>query len=695
MLTRFAITLLLSIMLPAVLFAAEQAAAPGMVIRADAMSHDLASDIVKADGTVEMTWQDMIMTADRATFNRTTQTLTATGNVYLLKAGDILWGDQLVMDTETGRAEMENGRIFMTQGNFRADGKQIARLGESDYALRNGGLTTCDAAVPSWKFGASELDVSLEEYATGRNVVFYVKDIPVFYFPYIILPVKRERQSGLLFPKFGNSSKRGVFVDIPFYWAISESQEATIDLDVQTKRGVGLGVDYRYLRSRTSEGSAGGYLIYDNNEKKERGQLVQFHKEQFSDSFNLITSLNLTSDRTFLQDYAEKSGEYNRQYYDSRIVLTKFWDQWLTSAQAIYTQDFYSSSNTTTLQRAPELSLYGVREQIPGIPRLYLDLDLMLTNYYREKGLDGKRMVLAPRLTTTQELFDGRLNLSLSGGLQLRGYDTDNAVGTGIKEDQLVAVPEAGAQLSSAFSRLYDIKLLDLERLRHELVPTLSFLYVGDKDQSTAPDFDHLDRMNAQQTVTLSLVNHIGGRIAKQGGTAEYRNLLTLRLLQSYSLSGTRSNLLTLTDDSRRWGDLTLESETWLHRHFRLLADARYSHYAHRIASTAAGFEYNNARGTTGRISYRMADRQLEYLEAGATIALTNPVHLAYTTRYSFDKQDFLESNYTLEYRHQCWSVIVGYQERPNNRTWTVNFNLAGLFGIGTGSATGYRAPTP
>lgn len=695
MIKRLSIVLLLCILLPSLLLAAEQPAAPGMVIRADAMSHDLASDTIKADGKVEMTWQDMTMTADHATFNRSSQTLTATGNVYLLKAGDILWGDQLVMDTETGRAEMENGRIFMTQGNFRADGKQIARLGESDYALRNGGLTTCDAGVPSWKFGASELDVALEEYATGSNVIFYVKDIPVFYFPYIILPVKRERQSGLLFPKFGNSSKRGMFVDIPFYWAISESQEATIDLDIQTKRGVGLGVDYRYLRSRTSEGSVGGYLIYDNNEKKERGQLVQFHKEQFSDSFNLITSLNLTSDRTFLQDYAEKSGEYNRQYYDSRVVLTKFWDQWLTSAQAIYTQDFYSSSNTTTLQRAPELSLYGVREQLPGIPRLYLDLDLLLTNYYREKGLDGKRMVLAPRLTTTQELLGGRLNLSMFGGLQLRGYDTDNSGGSGITEDQLVAVPEAGVQLSSAFSRLYDVKLLDLERLRHELVPTLSFLYVGDKDQSSVPVFDHLDRMNAQQTVTLSLANHIGGRIAKQSGTAEYRDLLTLRLLQSYTPSGTRSNLLTLTDDSRPWSDLTLESDTRLHRHFRLLADARYSHYSHRIASTASGFEYNDQRGNTGRISYRMVDRQLDYLEAGATISLTNPVHLAYTTRYSFDKRDFLESNYTLEYRHQCWSMIVGYQERPNNRTWTVNFNLAGLFGFGTGSAVGYRAPTP
>ncbi|MCE1227446.1 MAG: LPS assembly protein LptD [Geobacteraceae bacterium] len=687
---------ILFLLLPTLLQAAEQTTgAPGMTIRADVMTHDAATDLIKANGKVEMTWQDMTMTADEATFNRTNQTLVAKGNVYLVKAGDVLWGDHLTMDTETGRAEMENGQIFMTQGNFRANGKPLARLGEDSYALRNGGLTTCDAAVPSWKFGASDLDVKLEEFATGKNVIFYVKDVPVFYFPYIILPVKRERQSGLLFPKFGRSTKRGEFVDIPFYWAISPSQEATIDLDIQTKRGIGLGVAYRYLRNRTREGSLGGYLIYDNNEKKERGQLVQFHKEQFSDSFNLITSLNLTSDRTYLSDYGEKSGEYNRQYYDSRIVLTKFWDHWLTSAQTIYTQDFYSGSNTTTLQRAPELSLYGVREKLPFIPNLYFDLDLLATNYYREKGADGQRGVMEPRLTSVNSFFNGRLNLSLFGSLQLRGYNT-NKPDPGIKDDQLVAIPKAGAELSSSFSRIYDASFLDLQRLRHELVPKLSYLYVGEKDQSTVPVFDQLDRVNAQETVTLSLASHLGGRIAKQGqGAAEYRDLQTIRLLQSYNLSGTRPNLLTLLDDSRRWSDLILESETWAHRNLRLLADVHYSHYDHRISSTASGAELNDQRGNTARLSYRMVDKQVDYLEAGITLALTNPFYLGATTRYSFEKKDILENNYSVEYRHQCWSVIVGYQERPNNRTWTVNFNLAGLFGFGTGGATGYRAPTP
>jgi len=675
--------LLVCLLIPTFLFAAEQIGAPGMVIHSDVMTQDSASDLIKANGKVEMAWQDMTMTADEATYNRTSQILTAKGNVYLIKGGDILWGDHLVMDTETGRAEMENGRIFMTQGNFRADGKPIARLGDDDYALRNGGLTTCDAAVPSWKFGSTELDVTVEKYATGKHVIFYVKDIPIFYFPYIILPVKRERQSGFLFPKFGTSTKRGEFIDTPFYWAISPSQEATINLDVQTKRGVGLGLDYRYKLSRTSEGSLGGYLIYDNNESKVRGQLVQFHKEQFSDSFSLIASLNLTTDRTFLADYGEKSGEYNRQYYDSRVVLTKFWDQWLASAQTIYTQDYYVATNTSTLQRAPELSLYGVREQVPYIPNLYFDMDLLATNYYREKGMQGQRVTVEPRLTSSHTLLDGRLNFSIFGGAQLRGYNTTDS-GPGISNNEIVAIPKAGAQISSSFSKIYDTSFLDLQRLRHELVPAVSYLYVGKEDQSSAPVFDQLDRVDAQETLTFSLASHLGGRIAKKEGIAEYRNLMTLRLLQSYSFSGNRPEQLTLVNDTRRVGNLVLESETWINASIRLLADARYSHYDHRISSTASGVEYNDQRGNTARVSYRMVDKQLDYLEGGATIALTNPVYLNYTTRYSFDKHDFLESYYTVEYRHQCWSVIAGYRDRPNDKSWTINFNLAGLFSIGT-----------
>ncbi len=669
-----------------VAWGAEQSAAPGMVIRAYDLQHDVNTDLLVATGQVEMTWKDMVMTADRAEFHRATQILTASGNVSLTKAGETLQGDSLVLEAETGRAEMENGRIMMVKDGIRASGNKLIRKGEERYILEDGSLTSCEAENPSWRFGTSELDVTVEEYATGKNVVFYVKDIPVFYFPYIIFPVMQERRSGLLFPKFGSSSKRGVFVDIPFYWAISPSQEATINLDAQTKRGVGLGLDYRYLRNRNSTGSLGGYIIYDNNEDKVRGQLVQSHKEHFSDSLSLVTSINLTTDRDFLSDYSDKSGEYNRQYYDSRAVLTKNWNQWLASAQAIYTQDFQGGSNNKTLQRLPELSLHGVREQVPFIPNLYFDLDLTATNYYREKGMDGRRALLEPRISYFQPVWDGRLNLSLYGSVQMRGYDT-NQPEPGVKDNSFVAIPKAGAELSSSISKVYDLRFFDIQKIRHELIPAVSYQYVGNRDQEDLPQFDLSDRVNNHQTITLGLTSNFGGKVQQQAdGPVEYRNLMTLRLLQSYSPDGLRDDPLSVLPDQGRWGDLKLESETYLHKNFAALVDLRYSHENHKIASTAVGGLFNDQRGNAARISYRMVDEYVDYLEAGLSLAITRPFYIGANTRYSFDKRDSIETNIGLEYRHQCWSVILGYQERPGNRTWSVNFNLAGLFGTASNS---------
>ncbi len=665
--------------------AVERSAAEGMLIRADKMGHDTVSDALTATGNVEMTWQDMSMTCDQATYNRETKLLIATGNVYIVKAGDVMWGQRLFLDTETGRAEMENGRIFMTQGNFYGDGKHIARRSEEDYSFLKGGLTTCDATVPSWKFGAADLDLTVEDYATGSNVIFYVKDIPVFYFPYIVLPVKRERQSGFLLPKFGNSTKKGVSADIPFYWAINDSQEATIDLDIQSKRGVGLGVDYRYLRKRGSEGSAGGYAINDQITKELRGQFLQYHKEVWPENLTLITSINLTSDPNFLSDYSEKSGEYNRQYYDSRIVLTKHWNNWLTTLQGIYTQDFYTTSNTTTLQRLPELSLFGVREQILDLP-LYNDTDIIATNYYREKGMLGQREVAVPRLTLNHGFFDDRVNTWIQGGVQLRAYQVRKA-DDGVSGKSTVAVPFVEAGLSVPVSRVFQTEIGDLKAMRHEIVPAIRYSNVANVNQSKTPIFDHFDRIAPQNVVYLEITSHLGTKFQKEEGPAVYRDLSLIRLTQGYSFQWGRQDLLT-SDQDKPVTDLFLETETTVHKNLQLLADAQYDHYLNRIVNTTLGARFNNQDGTTATVNYRWNSQQVDYLEGTLVFAYLRPVYLGYSARYSFDGKKVLSSDYSIEYRHQCWSTLFTYTQRPDDWSWSVSFNLAGLFSIGSASAS-------
>lgn len=660
----------------------------GVSIKANSLVHNQSEDTITASGDVFIVWKGMTLMAMSADYNRQTQVITAAGNVVLIKDGDIVRGSRLTFDTTSGRGEIENSTINIRKGSIRLAGKRIMKTGEEDYSAEEGSYTTCDAATPSWKFKAGNLDMTVDEYGSAKNVVFYIKDVPVFYLPYIAFPVKRERQSGFLFPRFGWSGKKGAEVDIFYYGAISPSQEATVDLDIQSKRGVGVGLDYRYLRTRGSTGNLGGYLIYDQNTNNPRGFIAQSHREIFSPEMNVRSSINMTTDRLFLSDYGEKSDVYNRQSNDSTVNFLKTWQHYALTASLRYTQDYYAASNGSTLQSLPQIGLAAVRQQIFSSP-VYFDLDSSATNFYRETGARGQRFYGFPRLTLVHGI-PGYLHVSAYGGAHLRAYTTDNiSPGSPVHGQDGSLLPESGLRLSSSFSKIYDINGDKLQKLRHEISPEISYKYTRDQNQSRFPDYDYSDRIVRQNILYYSLTSFLGGKY-RSGDTSEHRDLMRLTLMQGYSFSGGRPDLLTAVDAQRPWTDLTLQSDTWLHPRARLTLDGSYNVYGNYLSSAAPGVEFDDKRGTTAAISYRMSHNVVDYLEGRLATRLFKPWAFSYAARYSFDSHNFLSSVYSAEYRHQCWSILVSYLDRrvPNpSQTVMVNFNLMGAFG--SGSSTG------
>lgn len=657
----------------------------GVSIKANSMTHNQADDTITASDDVVITWQGTTLFAMNAVYNRQTQIITATGNVVLIKDGDIVRGSRLTYDTVSGRGEIEDSTINIRKGNIRLAGKKILKTGENDYSAEQANYTTCDAETPSWKFGASNLDMTVEEYGSAKNVVFYIKDVPVFYFPYIAFPVKRERQSGFLFPRFGWSEKKGAEVDMFYYWAISPSQEATIDLDIQSNRGVGSGLDYRYLRKQGSTGNLGGYLIYDLNTDNPRGFVSQSHREIFSSEMNVRTSINMTTDRLFLSDYAEKSGDYNRQSNDSTVNFLKTWQHYALTTNLRYTQDYYATSNNSTLQTLPEIGLAAVRQQIISSP-IYFDLDSSATNFYRESGVRGQRLYGFPRLTLVTGI-PGYINMSAYGGAHLRAYNTENiAFGSPVNGNDGSLLPEAGLRISSPFSKVYEIGGETLLKLRHEIIPEMTYKLAPQQDQSRLPLYDNTDRIAHQNILYYSLTSFLGGKF-RSGETTEYRDLMRLKLSQGYSIDGGRQDQLTMVDIQRPWTDLILESDTWLHPQARLTFDARYNVYGNYLSSAAPGVQVDDKRGTALGISYRMAHQEVEYLEGRLATRIFKPWIFSYASRYSFDRQNFLESVYSAEYRHQCWSIIFSYLDRRAtnpSQSFNFSFNLLGAFGYGS-----------
>lgn len=657
----------------------------GIRITADSMDHNQSDDVITAKGNVVLLWQGSTLTSDNAMYDRVNKTLTATGHVIIVKGNDTIKGESVRLDLESGRGELSKANIFAKQSNMHITGESITRTGENDYSASQGSYTTCDADTPSWKFGASNLDMTVDEYGQAKNVIFYIKDVPVLYFPYVVFPVKRDRQSGFLFPRFGWSGKKGAEVDLFYYLAISPSQEATIDLDIQSSRGVGTGLDYRYLRKQGSTGNLGGYLIYDQNTDNLRGFIAQSHREIFSPQMNVRTSINITSDRLFLNDYGEKSGDYNRQSNDSTINFLKTWQQYALTVDMRYTQDYYATSNKGTLQTLPEIGLAAVRQQIYATP-VYFDLDTSATNFYRESGARGQRLYGFPRLTIATGI-PGYLNISAYGGIHLRAYNTDNIVaGSTVNGHDGSLLPEAGLRISSSLSKVYEIGGKTVKKLRHEIVPEIAYKLTPQQDQSRLPLYDFSDRIAHQNILYYSLTSFLGGKFSN-GETTEYRDLMRLKLSQGYSIDGTRQDLLTMVDTLKPWSDIILESDTWLHPQARLTFDARYNVYGNYLSSASPGVVFDDKRGTTAGLSYRMAHNEVEYLEGRLATKTFTPWTFSYSTRYSFDHNNFLESVYSAEYRHQCWSVLVSYLDRrvtSPSQTVMVSFNLMGAFGFGS-----------
>ncbi|GFO54327.1 LPS-assembly protein LptD [Geomonas sp. Red276] len=675
---------------------AAPAAVPGAVsadprqvtLQADDLQLDTKSDTYRASGNVRMVRDGVSLQADQVTYNRNSGDALAQGNILLERSGDTLKGNRLSLNLLSETGEMTPGDLFIKRGNFYVRGEKLEKTGEESYRLEKGSFTTCDGDDPSWHFQARKIDVTLDDFATARDAVFYAGDIPIFYSPFLIFPVKTDRQSGLLMPKPGHSSKKGYYIQIPYYWAVSESQDVTFGLDLESSRGAGLAVDYRYARPKGGEGRFQTFGIYDTQADRPRGEIDQRHLEVVSPNTMFASSIHLITDRSYYLDYGEIAGDYNRQLLESSIFFDHRWERYGVSGEVRYTQDLVASNNDATIQRFPSLSFVAAGEKVGPF---FLSMDSSFVNFQRTVGTTGERVVFHPKATWYAK--PAGLDLSLYGGYRQRLYNIYGAqADDGFEE---LGQADAGAVLSLPLERVYG------DTYRHVLIPSLEYGWVQRRGDEDLPFFDYEDRVLAQNSVGWSLSNVLTGKSTAADGTPEYRDLASLRLSQLYQISGQFArevpatgsipaqsvprDLLTLVDPGHHLGDLWVEGRVNPVKDVAFGLDTRYNPVDNNFSSFDISMDWKGEGTSQAGISYRASRDQLEYMEGRLSFPLTRQIIASVLGRYSFDRGAFLESRYSLEYKRQCWSVIAAYADRvgstlvSSNQEFTVNFTLYGV----------------
>lgn len=661
---------------------AEEAGDPSaepVTLEAEQMSFDQGRGEYRAQGDVFLRRGGQTLSTDDLRFNEQSGDVVATGRVRLFDPEAVVSGDSLNLNIQQDTGSLSNGRIFLPKPNFHVAGSEIEKLGKYEYHIRDGVFTTCDGERPSWKFSARQLDLTVGGYAWARHVFFHIYDVPVLYLPVMGYPVKLERESGFLMPRFGISDKRGTELSLAYYQVLDRHLDATFYLDLFTRLGVGKGVEYRYFLGHDNEGEAKLYHVSGLEGNSDQVAIDWQHMGTLPGQVWLTADVQYVSSRRYFSDFGEVAGEYNRDRAESVVAASRHWGNNNLAGQVKYLRQLnqddeeFPVNDDFTLQRLPEVRFDMLRRRF-GYTPLYFRLDSSGTYLWQKEGEKVGRLSVRPALSAQFTPGDW-LEVGAEVGYRERFYSWSES-------NRHKGVPDASVRLGTRLSRVYGVDGDTVRRVMHVLQPELVYAYVPAVDQEDLPLLEAADFIGRRNTVGIGLVNRLTARLETPEGQTEYHEFLYLRLAQEYDLSRTRhvDLLAPERDTTERWSDLRTELIVRPTRHSYIDLDSRVATGGSgglRTFNLEGGLE--DLRGNALALRYRYQRDEQKYLGAKVDLAWLKPVYLNYEQRYAFDESVTLENVLNLEYRAQCWSMFLSWRDRRDEQEFTINFALTGI----------------
>ncbi len=365
---------------------------------ADSFYRDTDRKLMVLKGHVQIVYDEQHLSADHVTIYEATQELEAEGNVVLNTLTAYAEGDRARFNYQTGQGVIYDG--FVRTGQVVFEGRLVRKIGPEEFEAEHAYYTSCTTCPPAWSFTGSRIRASVGGYAYIRNSVLEISHFPVFWLPYIIVPLKSDRQSGFLIPTFDMSAKHGTALGESFFWAMSQSQDATFTLKNYSYRGLKGRANYRYVLTDTSLGEANVGLIQDrlfagSEEFRKYRQDTKFNRwylnfqnvYEMPNGYVQRAKINLISDLRYPGDFPDETPGFGDPAVENRVSLSRNFEHFHTSIDtSLYTnllKENPIADNADAVHRFPELRLSSIERQI-GETGIRFRLDTNYVNYSRE-----------------------------------------------------------------------------------------------------------------------------------------------------------------------------------------------------------------------------------------------------------------------------------------------------------------------
>ena len=701
-------------------------------IAADEISYDQKLDQYIANGHVTITKETKRMSADFVRFVHKSMTAYASGHVVMTAGDDVLTGASLEMNLANETGTLYEGTIFIKENHFYIRGDKLQKIGDKSYSADAASVSSCDGDAPDWKITGKNMTVTIEGYGTIQDAALWAKQVPVMYSPYMVFPALVNRQSGFLIPETGYSQRNGLDFSQPFYWAINDQSDATAFLEYIANRGDRMGAEYRYILDPESKGvimldylsdrqvdngtpssTANWGYTGDNVDRPNTDRYWFRMKDDQSLPFGFTAKLDLdiVSDQDYLREFegnymgfAESNmafskafgrslDDYNDTVRTNQLTISKYWPGYSLNTQVLWYDDIIARETgtpDTNIQSLPSVEFFGSQKYLYQTPLMF-DTDMQATDFYSKDGERGQRMDLYPRLYYPWQ-YQQYFTIEPSVGVRETAWYAENNQNGTVDTSPFMNRSMYDVRLDCS-SELYNVYQIDgdkIDRIKHIIMPQISYSYIPDYNQSSLPYFDNIDRIQQQNLVTFSLTNTFISKSKPPEDAADrspespppysYNEFLRFLIEQSYGVDQSVQ-----PQPAGSVFPLYSEIQFQPYKFLELQADAEWSYNDTSFISKNIGAMVSDSRADRIFVEYRNEAGNTESVYTNVLLSLTEQLK-AYTD-FEQDIQDGqrIETGFGIRYQSQCWALDVRYVDELADQQYLFQISLSGLGGLGSG----------
>lgn len=508
-----------------------------------------AEGLSRLEGNVNITQGNKRFQADNMLLlrkNEAIQKIEAHSNLILTQPDVRVEANSGFWDPQNNVFNLESidYRYYPRQARGRA--KKVM-LSPSKIILYNGTYTTCAPCTNTWELSAQKLTLNKDSgRGQGCNMLFKIKDVPVFYWPYLDFPIDAKRHSGFLAPRASSTSNSGFELALPFYWNIAPNFDYMIIPRILSERGVDFQNQFRYLTPNSVGHIHFNFLPHDKTypvEKLNRIKLDIQHEHRFFKNWKGNIDFNYVGDNNYFVDLEQDIDNASITKLLQQVALSYsslHWDHvfQLEKYQILYPLDgpIYKDD----YHREPQWAFHALYpQQAYG---LTFELDGAFTHFtHHTNPIDGHPVTIGQRyqarpgislpLETPYSYFKPRVQLDyLRDDLQLSEFDEAFHKPSHLSR----IIPLIDINTGLVFEKPYRYGYWQT------IEPKLYYLYVPYVNQNDYPNFDsgNIDFSFEQQFRD----NRFSGR-DRVGDTNQITTALTSRFYNAYNEELIRLNI--------------------------------------------------------------------------------------------------------------------------------------------------------